>query len=145
MAKSNSGGKQRNENSLSNLKVIRDSERASMLGKMGAEAKKIKQQRKMLLHDDISEIVLKKIKVPDALYNQLKNFGIKVEKSERLDRIIFYRALLKAIKDGNSDQLLKIADFAGMKSMPIVTEDEENETNRPVEFIFTRVGGSNGS
>lgn len=41
MAKSNSGGKQKNENSLSNLKVIRDSERASMLGKMGAEAKKV--------------------------------------------------------------------------------------------------------
>lgn len=143
MAKSNSGGKQKNENSLSNLKVIRDSERASMLGKMGAEAKKIKQQRKMLLHDDISEIVLKKIKVPDALYNQLKQFGIKVEKTERLDRIVFYRALLKALKDGNSDQLLKIAEFAGMKSLPIITEDEEGEANQPIEFVFTRVG--NGS
>ena len=142
MAKSNSGGKQKNENSLSNLKVIRDSERASMLGKMGAEAKKIKQQRKMLLHDDISEIVLKKIKVPEALYNQLKQFGIKVEKTERLDRIVFYRALLKAIKDGNSDQLLKIAEFAGMKSLPIITEDEEGEVNKPVEFIFTRIGAN---
>lgn len=142
MAKSNSGGKQKNENSLSNLKVIRDSERASMLGKMGAEAKKIKQQRKMLLHDDISEIVLKKIKVPEALYNQLKQFGIKVEKTERLDRIVFYRALLKAIKEGNSDQLLKIAEFAGLKSLPIITEDEEGEAEKPVEFIFTRIGAN---
>lgn len=134
MAKSNSGGKQRNENSLNNLKVIRDSERASMLGKMGAEAKKIKQERKALLHDDISEIVLKKIKTPESLLNQLKSFGIKVEKQERIDRIVFYRALLKAIKDGNSDQLLKIADFAGMKSLPIITEDEANETNLPREI-----------
>ena len=145
MAKSNSGGKQKNENSLSNLKVIRDSERASMLGKMGAEAKKIKQQRKMLLHDDISEIVLKKIKVPEALYNQLKQFGIKVEKTERLDRIVFYRALLKAIKDGNSDQLLKIAEFAGLKSLPIITEDEEGEADKHVEFIFTRIGANGNS
>ena len=145
MAKSNSGGKQKNENSLSNLKVIRDSERASMLGKMGAEAKKIKQQRKMLLHDDISEIVLKKIKVPEALYNQLKQFGIKVVKTERLDRIVFYRALLKAIKDGNSDQLLKIAEFAGLKSLPIITEDEEGEVDKPVEFIFTRIGANGNS
>jgi hypothetical protein len=30
--------------------------------------------------------------------------------------VLFYRALLKAIKDGNADQLLKIAEFAGFRA-----------------------------
>ena len=143
MAKSNSGGKQHNANSLANLKVIRDSERASMLGKIGAEAKRIKQERKALLHDDISEIVLKQMNTPESLYRQLKEFGINIGKTERIDRIIFYRSLLKAIKDGNSEQLLRIADFAGMKSIPMLV-DEEEEEQKPVEVIIKRFG-TNGN
>ena len=139
MAKSNSGGKQRNANSLANLKVIRDSERASMLGKFGAEAMRIKQERKALLHDDISEIVLKKMNTPESLYRQLKEFGINIGKTERIDRIIFYRSLLKAIKDGNSEQLLRIADFAGMKSIPMLV-DEDEEEQKPIEVIIKRFG-----
>ncbi|MBO7513755.1 MAG: hypothetical protein J6T54_12470 [Fibrobacter sp.] len=139
MAKSNSGGKQRNANSLANLKVIHDSERASMLGKIGAEAKRIKQERKALLHDDISEIVLKQMNTPESLYRQLKEFGINIGKTERIDRIIFYRSLLKAIKDGNSEQLLRIADFAGLKSIPMIS-DEDYEEQKPVEVIIKRFG-----
>ncbi len=139
MAKSNSGGKQRNANSLANLKVIRDSERASMLGKIGAEAKRIKQERKALLHDDISEIVLKQMNTPESLYRQLREFGINIGKKERIDRIIFFRSLLKAIKDGNSEQLLRIAEFAGMKSIPVIA-DEDYEEQKPVEVIIKRLG-----
>ena len=139
MSKSNSGGKQRNANSLANLKVIRDSERASMLGKIGAEAKRIKQERKALLHEDISEIVLKQMNTPESLYRQLKEFGINIGKKERIDRIIFYRSLLKAIKDGNSEQLLRIADFAGLKSIPMLC-DEDYEEQKPVEVIIKRFG-----
>lgn len=139
MAKSNSGGKQRNANSLANLKVIRDSERASMLGKIGAEAKRIKQERKALLHDDISEIVLKQMNTPESLYRQLREFGINIGKTERIDRIIFFRSLLKAIKDGNSEQLLRIAEFAGMKSIPVIA-DEDYEEQKPVEVIIKRLG-----
>ena len=39
---------------------------------------------------------------------------------ERVDTLILYRALLKALKDGEADRLLKIAEFAGMK----FTEEE---------------------
>ena len=65
-------------------------------------------------------VVTERIKVPEPLYQQLKGLGIKITRLERVDKLIFYRALLKALKDGEADRLLKIAEFAGMK----FTEEE---------------------
>ena len=42
--------------------------------------------------------------------------------------MVFYRALLRAIKEGNADQLLKIAEFAGMK---FTEEETQTSTMTP--------------
>ena len=98
-----------------NLVPIRDHETAVMMGKRGAEAKKSQKQQKQMLLADIHDVVTERIKVPEPLYQQLKGLGIKITRLERVDKLIFYRALLKALKDGEPDRLLKIAEFAGMK------------------------------
>ena len=103
-----------------NLVPIRDHETAVMMGKRGAEAKKSQKQQKQMLLADIHDVVTERINVPEPLYQQLKGLGIKVTRLERVDKLIFYRALLKALKDGEADRLLKIAEFAGMK----FTEEE---------------------
>lgn len=103
-----------------NLVPIRDHETAVMMGKRGAEAKKSQKQQKQMLLADIHDVVTERIKVPEPLYQQLKGLGIKVTRLERVDKLIFYRALLKALKDGEADRLLKIAEFAGMR----FTEEE---------------------
>ena len=103
-----------------NLVPIRDHETAVMMGKRGAEAKKSQKQKKQMLLADIHDVVTERIKVPEPLYQQLKGLGIKITRLERVDKLIFYRALLKALKDGEPDRLLKIAEFAGMR----FTEEE---------------------
>lgn len=103
-----------------NLIPIRDHETAVMMGKRGAEAKKSQKQQKQMLLADIHDVVTERIKVPEPLYQQMKGLGIKITRLERVDKLIFYRALLKALKDGEADRLLKIAEFAGMK----FTEEE---------------------
>lgn len=103
-----------------NLVPIRDHETAVMMGKRGAEAKKSQKQQKQMLLADIHDVVTERIKVPEPLYQQLKGLGVKITRLERVDKLIFYRALLKALKDGEADRLLKIAEFAGMK----FTEEE---------------------
>ena len=103
-----------------NLVPIRDHETAVMMGKRGAEAKKSQKQQKQMLLADIHDVVTERIKVPEPLYQQLKGLGIKITRLERVDKLIFYRALLKALKDGEADRLLKIAEFAGMR----FTEEE---------------------
>lgn len=105
-----------------NLVPIRDHETAVMMGKRGAEAKKSQKQQKQMLLADIHDVVTERIKVPEPLYQQLKGLGIKITRLERVDKLIFYRALLKALKDGEADRLLKIAEFAGMR----FTEEEAN-------------------
>lgn len=107
-----------------NLVPIRDHETAVMMGKRGAEAKKSQKQQKQMLLADIHDVVTERIKVPEPLYQQLKGLGIKITRLERVDKLIFYRALLKALKDGEADRLLKIAEFAGMK----FTEEETNDS-----------------
>ena len=103
-----------------NLVPIRDHETAVMMGKRGAEAKKSQKQQKQMLLADIHDVVTERIKVPEPLYQQLKGLGIKITRLERVDKLIFYRALLTALKDGEADRLLKIAEFAGMR----FTEEE---------------------
>ena len=98
-----------------NLIPIRDHETAVMMGRRGAEAKKSQKQQKQMLLADIHDVVTERIRVPEPLYQQLKGLGIKITRLERVDKLIFYRALLKALKDGEPDRLLKIAEFAGMK------------------------------
>lgn len=107
-----------------NLVPIRDHETAVMMGKRGAEAKKSQKQQKQMLLADIHDVVTERIKVPEPLYQQLKGLGIKITRLERVDKLIFYRALLKALKDGEADRLLKIAEFAGMR----FTEEETNDS-----------------
>ena len=101
------------EAALKNLKVIRDSERARELAKLAHASKKLKAQQKELLHADIGNTITEEMEVPESLYQSMKKYGIKVTRRERVDRVLFLRALMKAIKDGNVDPLLKIAAFAG--------------------------------
>lgn len=98
-----------------NLIPVHDHETAVMLGKRSAEARREKKNQKAMLMEDIKNTVTERIKVPEPLYQQLKGLGIKITRLERVDKLIFYRALLKALKDGEPDRLLKIAEFAGMK------------------------------
>lgn len=99
-----------------NLSPIKTHERAMELARRSVDARKLKAERKAMLHDDIGETVTAEMDVPDSLYKPLKAYGLKVKKRERIDKVLFYRALLKAIKDGNADQLLKIAEFAGFRA-----------------------------
>ena len=103
-----------------NLIPVHDHETAVMLGKRSAEARREKKNQKAMLLEDIKNTVTERIKVPEPLYQQLKSLGIKITRLERVDKLIFYRALLKALKDGEPDRLLKIAEFAGMR----FTEEE---------------------
>ena len=103
-----------------NLIPVHDHETAVMLGKRSAEVRREKKNQKQMLLEDIKNTVTERIKVPEPLYQQLKGLGIKITRLERVDKLIFYRALLKALKDGEADRLLKIAEFAGMK----FTEEE---------------------
>lgn len=111
-----------------NLVPIRDHETAVMMGKRGAEAKKSQKQQKQMLLADIHDVVTERIKVPEPLYQQLKGLGIKITRLERVDKLIFYRALLKALKDGEADRLLKIAEFAGMR---FTEEETQTSTMTP--------------
>lgn len=115
-----------------NLIPVHDHETAVMLGKRSAEARREKKNQKQMLLEDIKNTVTERIKVPEPLYQQLKGLGIKITRLERVDKLIFYRALLKALKDGEADRLLKIAEFAGMKfrdedegATPSMTPDTE--------------------
>lgn len=111
-----------------NLIPIRDHETAVMMGKRGAEAKKSQKQQKQMLLADIHDVVTERIRVPEPLYQQLKGLGIKITRLERVDKLIFFRALLKALKDGEADRLLKIAEFAGMK---FTEEETQTSTMTP--------------
>lgn len=100
---------------IANLKPIHNSERAKKLSALGLKKRLENKDRKKLLLDDIREVVTAEIAVPDELYKSLKEYSVPIKRTETIDKVVFYRALLKAIKDGNADQLLKIAEFAGMK------------------------------
>lgn len=102
------------------MKPIHSSERAKKLSALGLKKRLENKDRKKLLLDDIREVVTAEIAVPEELYKSLKEYSVPIKRTETIDKVVFYRALLKAIKDGNADQLLKIAEFAGMK----FTEEE---------------------
>ena len=100
-----------------NLKPITTRERAVELAKLANESKRRKAQQREMLHQDIGDTITAEIKVPNSIYEPLKKMGIKITRSERIDKIVFYRGLLKAIKDGEVDTLLKVAEFAGFKEI----------------------------
>ena len=100
---------------IANLKPIRSSERAKELSALGMKKRLENKDRKKLLLDDIREVVTSEIAVPKALYESLKELNVPIQRKDTIDKVVFYRALLRAIKEGNADQLLKIAEFAGMK------------------------------
>ena len=105
------------EKSKQNLIPIRDSERARELAKLGNDAKKRKAQQREMLHQDIGDTITAEMAVPASTYEPLKKYGIRINKKERIDKVLFFRGLLKAIKDGNIDTLLKVAEFAGFKDI----------------------------
>jgi len=111
-----------------NLIPVHDHETAVMLGKRSAEARREKKNQKAMLLEDIKNTVTERIKVPEPLYQTLKGLGIKITRLERVDKLIFYRALLKALKDGEPDRLLKIAEFAGMR---FTEEETQTSTMTP--------------
>lgn len=98
-----------------NLKPIRTHEQAVALAKKSAEAKKRKAAEKALLFADMSSTMVDEIEVPNSLYEPLKKFGIDIKRRERISKVLFYRSLLKAIKDGNIEPILKMAEFVGYK------------------------------
>ena len=133
-----------NPNSIKNLRPIRDHKTAVEKGKRSAQKRKEKATRIELLHKDIEETITETVKVPESLYKSLKEYGVKITRNERMDKLVFHRALFKALKDGNIDPLLKLADFAGFSRSDIklnanVKKDEtvnliiEDYTERPAE------------
>ena len=70
-----------------------------------------------MLHQDIGDTITAEMAVPASIYEPLKKYGIRINKKERIDKVLFFRGLLKAIKDGNIDTLLKVAEFAGFKDV----------------------------
>lgn len=113
---------------IANLKPIRSSERAKKLSALGLKKRLENKDRKKLLLDDIREVVTAEIAVPKALYDSLKELNVPIQRKDTIDKVVFYRALLRAIKDGNADQLLKIAEFAGMK---FTEEETQTSTMTP--------------
>lgn len=109
-----------------NLKPVRTHEEAVALAKKSAAAKKRKAIEKALLFADMSSTMVDEIDVPDSLYEPLKNFGIDIKRRERISRVLFYRTLLKGIKDGNVEPLLKMAEFVGYK--------EKTEASQKIEL-----------
>lgn len=112
---------------IANLKPIHSSERARKLQALGLKKRMENKDRKKLLLDDIREVVTAKIAVPKTLYDSLKELNVPIQRKDTIDKVVFYRALLRAIKEGNADQLLKIAEFAGMK----FTEETTASTMTP--------------
>lgn len=126
-----------------NLKVIKTHERAVELAKKSAAAKKRKALEKTLLFADMSSTMVDEIDVPDSLYEPLKNFGIDIKRRERISKVLFYRTLLKGIKDGNVEPLLKMAEFVGYKekaesSMQLKADVKKAETVKLVIEDFTK-------
>ena len=113
---------------IANLKPIRSSERAQKLSALGLKKRLENKDRKKLLLDDIREVVTAEIAVPKALYESLKELNVPIQRKDTIDKVVFYRALLRAIKEGNADQLLKIAEFAGMK---FTEEETQTSTMTP--------------
>ena len=113
---------------IANLKPIRSSERAKELSALGMKKRLENKDRKKLLLDDIREVVTAEIAVPKALYDSLKELNVPIQRKDTIDKVVFYRALLRAIKEGNADQLLKIAEFAGMK---FTEEETQTSTMTP--------------
>ena len=113
---------------IANLKPIRSSERAKKLSALGLKKRLENKDRKKLLLDDIREVVTAEIAVPKALYDSLKELNVPIQRKDTIDKVVFYRALLRAIKEGNADQLLKIAEFAGMK---FTEEETQTSTMTP--------------
>ena len=113
---------------IANLKPIRSSERAKKLSALGLKKRLENKDRKKLLLDDIREVVTAEIAVPKALYESLKELNVPIQRKDTIDKVVFYRALLRAIKEGNADQLLKIAEFAGMK---FTEEETQTSTMTP--------------
>ena len=113
---------------IANLKPIRSSERAKELSALGMKKRLENKDRKKLLLDDIREVVTAEIAVPKALYESLKELNVPIQRKDTIDKVVFYRALLRAIKEGNADQLLKIAEFAGMK---FTEEETQTSTMTP--------------
>ena len=117
-----------NPKSLANLKPFKTSEEAREHGRRGAMKTIERREQKKRLLDDIHEVVTVKIKVPEPLYQSLKGYGVPITRKESIDKVVFYRALLRAIKEGNADQLLKIAEFAGMR---FTEEETQTSTMTP--------------
>lgn len=95
---------------------------------LGLKKRMENKDRKKLLLDDIREVVTAEIAVPKALYDSLKELNVPIQRKDTIDKVVFYRALLRAIKEGNADQLLKIAEFAGMK---FTEEETQTSTMTP--------------
>ena len=110
------------------MKPIRSSERAKKLSALGLKKRLENKDRKKLLLDDIREVVTAEIAVPKALYDSLKELNVPIQRKDTIDKVVFYRALLRAIKEGNADQLLKIAEFAGMR---FTEEETQTSTMTP--------------
>lgn len=121
-----------NPNSRKNLRPIRDHKTAVEKGKQSAQKRKEKAARIELMHKDIEETITETVKVPESLYKSLKEYGVKITRNERMDKLVFHRALFKALKDGNIDPLLKLADFAGFSRSGIKVNSDVNERRNVV-------------
>lgn len=138
MAKSNSGGKQRNPNSLANLKKAWTPDVASEMGKKGVVARMKKKYDRQAMKEDLVGTLGVEIDVPPETYAALKKLGIEVQKKERLSKLIMQKAMLKALKDGNTDQMLRLAEFAGFREAMKLDIAGKGDERRTVIINFRR-------
>lgn len=138
MTKTNSGGKQRNPNSLANLKKAWTPSVASEMGKKGVEARRKKKYDRQAMKEDLVGTLGVEIDVPPETYAALKKLGLEVHKRERLSKLIMQKALLKSLKDGNTDQMLRLAEFAGFREALKLDVTGKVEERRNVIINFRR-------
>lgn len=107
-----------NPNSRKNLRPPFNSVTAREAGlKTNSKIKtKIRKYNRLIMHEDIKNTLGVEIEVPQEMYSALLKLGIKVNKRERLSKLIMHKALINAFKKGDVKQVLDLAEFSGLKA-----------------------------
>lgn len=108
------------------------------MGKKGVIARMKKKYDRHVMKDDLVGTLGVEIDVPPELYAAMKKLGLEVHKRERLSKLIMHKALLKALKDGNTDQMLRLAEFAGFREALKVDISGKVDERRTVIVNFRR-------
>ena len=102
-----------NPNSRKNLRPPFNSETGRLNAPKAAAARTRNFYDQKMMKKDIEHTLGVEIDVPPELAAAFKKLGIKLEKRERLSKLIMHKALLKCFKGGEMKPLLDLAEFSG--------------------------------